>query len=951
MNYKLPTPICTLLLCLSSLSALSQSNKDSIYVGQFVRNSFTHYGVRNALVTVMDTAGRVIDTVRTMPGRGGQDAQLWNLTVPRRAATFRVRVEHPDYVTGEMTVELKHPARLNSFTFPDMLLKRDFEDKGVDLNEVTVKATRVKLCYKGDTIEVDARAFKLTEGSMLESLVRNVPGCELRDNGDIYMNGRKVDYLMLNGKEFFKGNNRVMLDNLPYYTVDKLQFYNQRSERDQLMGKDVERPDYVMNVRLKQEYNTGYLANVEAGAGTHGRWMGRGFGLRFTDNSRLSLFGNANNVNEARKPGGDGSWGRQNNPVGDTKAINAGGELLVDDKQGRYKEVLDASLLWSDAKGEQRMASQQFLRQGDVFGYSANATTARQITVNTANRLTLKRVGLISDTRFDYFHHDDDALTRSAQFSGRLREGVAQVIDSVFSTSLSGDMLRFMINNVRDAASTDGYKWTASQTFDFHKTLPWGDDLMFTAKGQWSGAGDDGDSHYRLRYTDGDTPEDIRERLTNAFSRSCDLNVKADYVLHFLSGWNLSTTVGHGYRHGRERRDLYRLDWAENFRPGEALPSVSDYLRLRDATNSPHSVSTRREEQLTLRLNKHDYDSRRGRYLFLATALSANYVGEDGTYSRGTATARPSDHRWLLNPSVDMEYQTRGWHETYEFHYNMGMRSPVLGQMADLTDTSNPLAVSKGNPALRPSTTHTFTLLFRSRFGTHGQMATLRSEASFMHNLTAINSVYDRATGAYTFMPVNVNGNRTVDNSLDLRRNLTADSRLSVSGHTFYNYIHSVDMKDNATSTVEQHVAGQNLNLEYRHTRFTLALLGNLSWHGVRQAAVDDINSVDFNYGATLQATLPLKINLSTDLRMYSRRGYADRSMCDDDLLWNAQVDRTFLRGRLLVVVKAFDLLHQLSSTRSTINAQARTETWQLSLPSYVMLTAQYKLNNNPKKK
>lgn len=189
--------LLSLLLLLPA--AMSASERDSIFINQFVKDSFTKYGVRNALVTIMTADGQVIDTVRTMPGNGSHDAQLWGVTVPRRRATFRIRVEHPDYETGEMVVEMKNPARLNSYRFTDMLLKRTFADQGVNLGEVKVKATRVKLCYKGDTIEVDARAFKLTEGSMLESLVKNVPGCELRDDGEIYMNGRKVDYLTLNG--------------------------------------------------------------------------------------------------------------------------------------------------------------------------------------------------------------------------------------------------------------------------------------------------------------------------------------------------------------------------------------------------------------------------------------------------------------------------------------------------------------------------------------------------------------------------------------------------------------------------------------------------------------------------------------------------------------------------------------------------------------------------------
>lgn len=160
-----------------------------------------------------------------------------------------------------------------------------------------------------------------------------------------------------------------------------------------------------------------------------------------------------------------------------------------------------------------------------------------------------------------------------------------------------------------------------------------------------------------------------------------------------------------------------------------------------------------------------------------------------------------------------------------------------------------------------------------------------------------------------------------------------------------------MDIKDNARSTVKQHIVEQNLKLEYKSKQFALSLLSGISWNGMRLVGVDDINNVNFNYGANLQADLPFKMHLSTDIRMYSRRGYADRSLCANNLLWNAQINRTFLNGRLLVAAKAFDLLHQISSTHTTFNSQARIETWRLSLPSYFMLSVQYKFNRNPKKK
>lgn len=937
-----------LLLIPSTMLAVQ---KDSIFISQFVKDSFTQYGVRNAFVTVMNLEGYVLDTIRTQPGNGSHDAQVWQLTVPRRNTTFRIRVEHTDYETNEMVVEMKNPARLNSFHFPDMLLKRIFADKEISLNEVTISATRVKLCYKGDTIEVDARAFKLTEGSMLESLVKNVPGCELHDNGDIYMNGRKVDYLTLNGKDFFKGNNRIMLDNLSYYTVDKLQFFNQRSERSQLMGKDVERPDFIMNVKLKQEYSIGYLGNVEVGVGTHERWMGRGFALRFTDNSRISLFGNANNVNESRHPGGDGKWGQSDSPEGDTDTYSVGGELLVDDKLERYKEVFNASLLWNKSHDEQRITSQQFIQQGDIFGYSSDVAAKQGFKFNIKNKFTLKRVGLISDTRFDYFDYDNDAVMRSVQFSEQPNEDWTQVLDSIFSTSQSNKMLDIMVNNVQDASYNSGRRWTAEQKFDYHKSLPWGDDLMLTARGLWNGANNDGNSHYWLRYANGDIPDDVQERLSRSKSHSYDLHFGVEYAIHFLTGWHLIFDMAHNQQNADERNNLYRLDWDENFRPGEMLPSLTDYLHLRDANNSPDIDNTKYEEYVTASLHKHDYDSRRGRYFSFTTALNARYVSQDGIYTRGENTARPSDHRWLLRPSVDIEYQTRQWHETYKLHYDTEMRPLNLAQVVDLTDTSNPLAIQKGNPDLRPSIVHNLSFIFSSRFGTHGQFALLRSSATVMNSLVAVNSIYDKNTGVSTFIPVNVNGNWAYNSSIDLHRALTKDRNLNIESHTSYNYQHSVDIKDNARSTVKQHIVEQNLKLEYKRKQFALSLLSGISWNGMRLIGVDDINNVNFNYGANLQADLPFKLHLSTDIRMYSRRGYADRSLCTNNLLWNAQINRTFLNGRLLVAAKAFDLLHQISSTHTTFNSQARIETWRLSLPSYFMLSVQYKFNRNPKRK
>lgn len=95
----------------------------------------------------------------------------------------------------------------------------------------------------------------------------------------IFVNGKKIDYLTLNGKDFFNGNNKLMLENLPYYMVEKIKVYNKQTERAASLGLKGVKPDYVMDVNLKRQYSQGYIANIEGGAGSEDSYINRLFGF------------------------------------------------------------------------------------------------------------------------------------------------------------------------------------------------------------------------------------------------------------------------------------------------------------------------------------------------------------------------------------------------------------------------------------------------------------------------------------------------------------------------------------------------------------------------------------------------------------------------------------------------------------------------------------------------
>lgn len=89
---------------------------------------------------------------------------------------------------------------------------------------------------------------------------------------------------------------------------------------------------------------------------------------------------------------------------------------------------------------------------------------------------------------------------------------------------------------------------------------------------------------------------------------------------------------------------------------------------------------------------------------------------------------------------------------------------------------------------------------------------------------------------------------------------------------------------------------------------------------------------------------------MSTDIKMFSRRGYNEHSMNTDDLVWNASLSRSFLQDKLTFVAEAFDLLNQVSGNYININGQSIREVHTNAMPHYIMLHMKYAFNRIPKK-
>lgn len=412
-----------------------------------VKDGFTYTALHGTFVTLMREDSTVVDTMHVQCFNSGtpQEDTYYKFDVPARRARYIIKAEHPDYYPEYVDCAVRYVARNPYVDARHHEMRRrpyaSFADRS--LGEVVVKATKIRVAYRGDTVVYNADAFNLSEGAMLNELVRQLPGAELKPNGEIYVNGRKVDYLTLNGTDFFKGDNRKMLDNLPAFTVQQVKVYDKTTDRSEFLGYDTEKKAYVMDVSLKREYNTGYMANVAAGGGTDSRYAGRAFGLRYSDRSRVTLFGGMNNTNVYNdRPGENGEWPEESLTNGEFVTRQAGGEFFWQNKAKGIENSLTANAEWGDRDVNRKSATEAYLPQGNRYTRSSSLQDVDYMGVNANNWLTWKTKDhlLTVHSYVGYDRTDTHGYARDAAFDSDPSAvgGIDEVLDSAFLLPSSG---------------------------------------------------------------------------------------------------------------------------------------------------------------------------------------------------------------------------------------------------------------------------------------------------------------------------------------------------------------------------------------------------------------------------------------------------------------------------------------------------------------------------------
>ena len=832
------------------------------------------------------------------------------------------------------------------------------------LKGATVTGQAVKVTVREDTFVYNSAAFRTPEGSTIEELVKRLPGAQISDDGKITINGKEVKKILIDGKEFMTGDTQTALKNLPTSIVDKIKAYDQRSDLARVSGIDDGDDQTVLDFGIKKGMNKGVFSNIDLAQGTQSRYADRLMGAYFKDEYRVMLFANANNTNDMGFPGGGGrgNFGRNRDGLNATKML---GTNFNYEKKDKLKIDWSVRRNHSDGDVQSRVATENFVSTAGSFSNSLNQSYSRSNKWNARGRLEWQPDSLTNimfRPTFSYSTSDGTSTSISGTYNDNpynyvadplLASSIAQMAaDSLMVNSRSLNSISYTqkqeaggMLQLNRRLSANGRNVTVRADVDYAKTNAKSLSLSNVHLYQVKDATGVDSTYQTNRYLQ--TP-------TTAWTYS----LQATYSEPLWRGTYLQFRYKYGY--SRTTSDRATFDFSnlgEGFfgsqsplyRGWNSYLSMlaSPYESYRDQRLSRSSVYTNytHELEMMLRFVGKKYKLNAG---FMVQPQSShftqNYLGQFADTTRSV---------FNVSPALELRYKFSDVSQL-RINYRGTSSQPSMSDLLDIVDDSDPLNVHRGNPGLKPSFTNSLRFFYNTYRERRQQAFMTFLDYSNTRNAVSNRVTYDEITGGRTTQPDNINGNWNANAGLMFNTAIDSAGVFNINTFTnlgYNNYVGYISL--NSTSGSQRNVTrslslSERLATSYRNSWFELELDGSFTYarSNNKLQLQNNLNTWQFAYGATLNFTLPWGMQLSTDLHQNSRRGYADRALNTNELVWNAQLSQSFLKGSpLSVSVQFFDILRQQSNFSRAVNAYQRTDTEYNSINSYAMLHVVYRLN------
>ena len=833
----------------------------------------------------------------------------------------------------------------------------------VMLKGTTITGQATKVSLKEDTFVYNASAFRTPEGSTIEELVKRLPGAQVSSDGKITVNGKEVKKILVDGKEFMTGDTKTALKNIPSSVINKIKAYDQKSDMAKVTGIDDGEEQTVLDFGMKDGMNKGSFGNIDLAIGSQRRYAEKAMGGWFNGNHRLMMFANANNVNDMGFPGG-GFRGFGAGPQG----LNASKMLGLNyNYELKDRLQMDASVRWNHSDGDVNAlgSMENFVSRIGAFSNNNSSTLSRSNSWDGQLRLEWTpdtMTNILFRPQFTYNRGDNLAHSLSATFSKDPYLYVANPLLADAITRLDAENL--VVNTQENSGISDNSNKSLSGTLQYNR--------KFGTKG----------CNVTLRVGGNYGSSDGHELTLNNIHLYQVQNVLGQDSTYQTNRWKLVPTTNYGYKlkfaysepiahatflqfsyefqykYSKSNRKTYDFsNLGETFFSG--LPfdygNWNSYLgRLANPLDDYYDqrlsrYSTYRnyihEFQLMLRLIRKKYNLNVGVMLQpQKSKYLQNYQGIHVDTMRTVTNFSPTlDFRYRFNKVSNLRINYRGT-----------TSQPSMSQLLSITDDSDPLNISKGNAGLKPSFTNNFRLFYNNYVEKRQRAIMTFVNYSNTHNSISNKVTYDERTGGRTIQPENINGNWNAMGAFMFNTAIDSAGFFNVNTFTNVNYNHYVAyLALNSTSSSVKNITrstslGERLETSYRNSWLELAVDGSVNYMHSRNQLQrqSNLDTWQFSYGGSVNISLPWGTTLATDLHNNSRRGFNDASMNTNELIWNAQISQSMLKGRpLSISLQFYDILHKQSNFSRSVNALMRSDTEYNSIYSYAMLHVIYRFN------
>ena len=889
------TVICLLLLLFVSGNLLAQ--KRIIEVSGQIVELDTREPLEAATVQLLSLPD-------SMQASGVVSDRQGRFVLPRvKAGNYLLKVSYVGYST------LIKPLRLSEKNTSIKLGTLKMEADGVLLDEAVVTAEAPPVVVNADTTEYNASAFRTSAGAMLEELIKLLPGAEIDEDGKITLNGEEIKKIMVNGKEFFGNDTDMSLKNLPADAVKKLKAYREKSDRERLTGIKDGNETPVLDVTLKK--NSGWMGQVSGGYGTKDRYAAHANINHFTNDINLSLVGGANNTGNGK---GEGQQTTQNTGITYARKNN---KL---DLRGnvRYRHT--------SRETDRVTATETFLGDESTFA-------DRQAKSWNSNH----SVG--GDARVEWNKDDWNTLNASAKFS--YAEGNSRSRN--WSRSRDNDLKD--INETTSASHADNNSYSVESSVGFyHRFQKPGRNLHVELNLDYSKNGRNSYSDSYSTFFKQDSISDI-ERYTRGDGHNVNWSVSAGYVEPLSEHYRLS------------------LNYTYRGRNGLSQSLVYDSINYEDRVNLDYNdrLSSKVEnfhgnQQIRMSLQGDYIDWENGRKgLKYNVGVSLNPRSTENHTTVGPNAFKDLPRQNVLNwsPSLSLDYYFSR-RQQFRFNYKGQSSTPSLEDLQEVIDVTDPMNLRYGNPNLKSSFSNDASASYD-----HYVESTMRHYKAGLSFSNTLNSVanrmtYDKQTGARTYHKVNINGNWSSSANFSFDTPLK-NKKFNISMGVHANYSEQASYtvvnqrgSDAELSTTKNFSTNERLRGSYRSDWFDLALSASFRYNSVYNDKQKNSNreTFDYNIGGNMIVRLPWDVELSSDARWRIRNGYSGNSS-RDELMWNAQVSKRFLkRKQAMVRFNIYDILKQQSNQSRSVSGTSITDVTTNVLTSYCMFHFSYRFNS-----